>query len=112
MIANCDYKHSGLCQNPILHDMEITSSVVSGYLNSDSTDMMSTPAFLARKNLAAGNSATLRAYKNKNSYIYAWNKNRVNVCYLLVPLRKIYSSLAHHYINMFVYLFFEHTGCL
>ena len=83
MIANCDYKHSGLCQNPILHDMEITSSVVSGYLNSDSTDMMSTPAFLARKNLAASNSATLRAYKNKDSQIYAWTKYRVNVWYLL-----------------------------
>ena len=113
MIANCDYKHSGLCQNPILHDMEITSSVVSGYLNSDSTDMMSTPAFLARKNLAAGNSATLRAYKNKDSQIYAWTKYRVNVWYLLVSLRKMYySSLAHYYINMFIYLFFEHTGCL
>ena len=77
MIANCDYKHPGLCQNPILHDMD-TSSMVSGYLDSDNTDMMSTEGFFARKNLAASNSATLKAYKNRDSTINAlWGQNRV-----------------------------------
>ena len=77
MIANCDYKHPGLCQNPILHDMD-TSSMVSGYLDSDNTDMMSTEGFFARKNLAASNSATLKAYKNRDSvFSYLWGQYNV-----------------------------------
>ena len=95
MIANCDYKHPGLCQNPILHHMD-TSSVVSGYLDSDNTDMMSTEGFFARKNLAASNSATLKAYKNRDSTINAlWGQNRV------ISLRKhCLGIICYVYINI------------
>ena len=98
MIANCDYKHPGLCQNPILHDMD-TSSMVSGYLDSDNTDMMSTEGFFARKNLAASNSATLKAYKNRDSTINAlWGQNRV------ITLRKHNTDMMSYLLCIYQYL--------
>lgn len=54
-----------MCQHPILHDMEITSSVVSGYTGSN--DQMISTSNIARKNLAATQSAILKSYKSRRS---------------------------------------------
>ena len=72
LIASCDYKLPELCQHPILHDVEITSSVVSAYWDADGTDLMENRAKVARKNIANGNSATIKAYKNRDSRV-KWN---------------------------------------
>ena len=79
LIANCDYKHSELCQHPILHDLEITSSVVSGYWDADQTNLMSYNAKVARKNLAGvlGHAARLKAYKTRDHTI-SGHSDRVN----------------------------------
>ena len=67
LITTCDYKHPELCQHPILHDMEITSSVASGILSTDSNDYMTNRENIARKNLAKTHSATIKAYKDRSN---------------------------------------------
>ena len=63
---NCDHKHIHLCQHPILHDLEITSSNIRGYWAADNTDLMVNREKVARKNLANIESAKIKTYLSLN----------------------------------------------
>ena len=65
LIASCAYNHPSICQHPLLHDMEITSSVVSGKFGA--SDQMTSVSNIALKNMAQTQSATLRLYKSRRS---------------------------------------------
>ena len=74
---NCDHKHIHLCQHPILHDLEITSSNIRGYWAADNTDLMVNREKVARKNLANTESAKIKTYLDLGSLIWIDNKQWV-----------------------------------
>ena len=80
LTVNCDYKNSGLCQDPILHDLAVTSDTFRGYWQTGSDpntgiNLLDYPEKVARKNLAKTESAKLKTYLNLTSV-----RGILNIC--------------------------------
>ena len=66
LLVSCDYKDTGICQHPLLHDISITSETFKGYLASDNTDLLVNPEKIPNKNLAKSHSAILKTYLSQS----------------------------------------------
>ena len=114
LIASCNSNHPGICKHPILHDIEITSSVVSGTYSG--TNQMSDISNIALKNMARYDSANLKLYKSRRSnslrywpqYGSQIRRVRKNLYYLQLNANGRFSF----YVTFTSFLFNYVLGCM